>query len=447
MSNFSYLPHTEEEIKEMLKTIGVDSLEELYKDVPQLYKEELNIPKSKSEIEVKREIKEMASLNADISEYGMFRGAGVYNHYIPSLVPQIAGKRSFLTAYTPYQAEVSQGTLQMMFEFQTMIAELTGMEVSNASMYDGASAMAEAILMSARVNKKNKTLIAETIHPEYMEVAKTYVEPQGFSIETIKHTDSGKIDINDLKSKLNDDINSVIIGYPNFYGVIENIKKIKEILPQKVMLIVVANPMALGILEAPGKLGADIVVGDGQPLGNPMAFGGPSFGFFAVNKKDVRKMPGRIIGETVDEDGKRAFAMILQTREQHIRRAKATSNICSNHAHNTLLASIYMTIMGKEGFSEVSEQNYHKAHYLAKKLIETEKFEMAFSGEFFNEFVVKSKIPVDELNKKLFEEKMIGPLHLTKFYKEKENYALFCATELTTKEDIDYLVSFVEGLI
>ncbi|WP_165147961.1 aminomethyl-transferring glycine dehydrogenase subunit GcvPA [Marinitoga sp. 38H-ov] len=444
MKRFPYIPHTEEDIKEMMKVIGIDDIKELYKDVPKLFEGELNIPESKSEIEVKRELKELAGRNINLEEYAMFRGAGIYKHYVPSAVYQLATKRNFITAYTPYQAEVSQGTLQALYEFQTAICELTGMEVANSSMYDGGTAVAEAILMAARVNKKNKSLIAKSIHPEYIEVSKTYTESQDLEIELINFDEkTGRLDLEDLKNKLDENTSSVVISYPNFFGVIENIKKIKEVLPENVLLIVNAYPLSLGLLEAPGKLGADIVVGEGQSLGNYMSFGGPTFGFFASKQKYIRQMPGRIIGETVDEEGKRAFVMVLQTREQHIRRAKATSNICSNHALMAVIASVYLSIIGREGLKEIAYQNYQKAHYLAKKLIETEKFEPVFESEFFNEFVIKPKFDLDKFNEKLFEEKFIGPLNLGKFCDKLENYALFCATELNTKEEIDYLISKV----
>lgn len=444
MKRFPYIPHTEEDIKEMMEVIGINDINELYKDVPKLFEGELNIPESKSEIEVKRELKELAGRNINLDEYAMFRGAGIYKHYVPSAVYQLATKRNFLTAYTPYQAEVSQGTLQALYEFQTAICELTGMEVANSSMYDGGTAVAEAILMASRVNKKHKSLVAKSIHPEYIEVSRTYTESQGLEIELINYDEkTGRIDLEDLKSKIDENTSSVVISYPNFFGVIENIKQIKEVLPEKVLLIVNAYPIALGLLEAPGKLGADIVVGEGQSLGNYMSFGGPTFGFFASKQKYIRQMPGRIIGETVDAEGKRGFVMVLQTREQHIRRAKATSNICSNHALMAVIASVYLSIIGREGLKEIAYQSYQKAHYLAKKLVETEKFEPVFEGEFFNEFVIKPKFDLDKFNDILLEEKFVGPLNLGRFFDDMKNYGLFCVTELNTKEEIDYLVSKV----
>ncbi|HNV04510.1 MAG TPA: aminomethyl-transferring glycine dehydrogenase subunit GcvPA [Petrotogaceae bacterium] len=446
--DYPFLPHTEEEIGQMLESIGLKQIDDLYSDVPVLLKEELSIAPSKSEMQVREIMKELSCRNISLDDYGIFRGAGVYNHYIPSAVYQLASKRGFLTAYTPYQAEVSQGTLQMLFEYQTMICEITGMEVANSSMYDGASAMAESVLMAQRVTKKDKVLICDTVHPEYIQVTRTYTEPVNTVLELLKHdSKTGQADLQDLKAKIDDSTAAVVVQYTNFYGVIEDIKTLRENIPSHILLIVVANPISLGMLQAPGKLGADIVVGEGQCLGNNCNFGGPGFGFFASKHSYIRQMPGRIIGETLDREGKRGFVMVLQTREQHIRREKATSNICSNQAHNTLIASIYLSFLGKSGLKEVAYQCYHKAHYLAEKLMESEKFEPVFSGPFFNEFVLKSSVPVGIMNQKLLEQKYIGPLNLEKVTGRDKDCALFCATEMTKKEEIDYITSFLEAMI
>jgi glycine dehydrogenase subunit 1 len=447
MNDFPYLPHTQKDIEEMFSFLGIKDIDELYRDIPALFKGELNIPSGLSELEVKERLTDLSQMNKNMEEYGIFRGAGIYNHYIPSVIYPLASNRNFLTAYTPYQAEVSQGTLQILYEYQTQICNLTGMEVSNSSMYDGASALAEAILMAKRINGKNHVLMSKLVHPEYQEVSKTYVEVQGMNIEQIGYlSETGQLDLDDLTSKITQETSCVVVSYPNFFGVIEDLKAIREKVPSDVIFIVVTYPISLGLLETPGKFGVDIVVGEGQSLGNTPSFGGPGLGIFASKKKYIRKMPGRIIGETVDQDGKRGFCMILQTREQHIRREKATSNICSNHAFNALLASLYMNVMGKQGIREVSLQNYHKAHYLAKKLVETEKFKPVFDGPFFNEFVLESKIDPDLLNEKLLEQHYFGPLILKNFYEEMGNKVLFCATELTKKRDIDFLCSFLEGL-
>jgi len=447
MIDFPYLPHTEKDIEDMMHFLGIKDIDELYQDVPKLYDKELNLPTSLSELEVKERLNDLSSCNINIDEFGILRGAGVYNHYIPATVYSIASNRNFLTAYTPYQAEVSQGTLQILFEFQTLICELSGMEVANSSMYDGASALAEAILMAKRINGKNKALVSNLVHPEYYEVAKTYVEAQDMELEEIKYNQkTAQLDIQDLKSKISSEVSCVAVSYPNFFGVIEDLREIRENIPENIIFIVVTYPISLGILESPGYFGADIVVGEGQSLGSFTSFGGPGLGFFASKEKFIRKMPGRIIGETVDKEGKRGFVMVLQTREQHIRREKSTSNICSNHAHNALLASIYLNVMGKEGLKEVALQCYHKSHYLANKLLETEKFELVFQGPFFNEFVMKSKIDPIYMNKKLLEQHYFGPLPLKRFFSEIENQVLFCVTELVKKREMDFLCSFLEGL-
>jgi len=444
----SYIPHTDEEIKEMLDVIGVKSVDELFSTIPSNKAiNSLKISKGMDEFNVLSTLKKMASSNANADEYAYFLGAGIYHHVIPSAVNQIASRGDFYTAYTPYQAEVSQGTLQMLFEFQTMICELTGMGIANASMYDGASSLAEAVLMASRYTQKYKALISDTVHPEYIETVKTYVTGPQIKIEKIGHGPDGMVSIADLKAKIDDQTSCVVVQYPNFYGVIEDLKTIRE-LSKDLIFIVVTNPISLGVLEAPGKLGADIVVGDGQTLGIPMNFGGPSFGFFAIREdpKFVRTMPGRIIGETVDVDGKRGFVMTLQAREQHIRREKATSNICSNHALGTLYASIYMSLVGPNGLKEIGEHNYSKAHYLLDALESTHHFKKAFSGEFFNEFVVESDLDIQKFEKNLFKKRIIGPLVLPNVDRSSKGKLLFCATEANTSEEIDRLISVVEAM-
>lgn len=447
MNKFPYLPHTNEDIKEMMDFLNIKEINELYADVPSLFDKELNIPSAMSEMELKERLKDLSNLNKNIQEFGIFRGAGIYNHYIPTLVYSLASNRNFLTAYTPYQAEVSQGTLQILFEYQTLISELTGMEVSNSSMYDGASALAEAILMSKRINGKNEVLISSLVHPEYYEVSQTYVEAQGMKLIKIDYIkETGQVDLKDLKEKITSETSCVVVSYPNFFGIIEDLQEIRNNIPENIVFIVSTYPISLGLLEAPGKFGADIVVGEGQSLGNVPSLGGPGLGFFATREKYIRKMPGRIIGETTDKENKRGFVMILQTREQHIRREKSTSNICSNHAFNALLASIYLNVVGKDGIKEIALQNYYNAHYLLKKLLETEKFELAFEAPFFNEFVLKSYIDPQRINSELLKQNYFGPLPLMKYFPDKKNEVLFCATELTKKRDIEFLCTFLEGL-
>ncbi|OAA31074.1 glycine dehydrogenase [Kosmotoga arenicorallina S304] len=449
MSRYSYIPHTETEISEMLETIGVKSIEALFEDVPKVFDFKLDLPESSDEFSVARELKALSKKNLSLNEMAIFRGAGVYYHYIPSAIRYLSSRGEFLTAYTPYQPEVSQGTLQALFEFQTMIAELTGLEVANSSMYDGATAVAEAALMAVRTNGRNRVLISQTIHPEYRHVTNTYCHAQSIEIEELPYSkDTGQIDLEKLKSTLDDDVSAVIVGYPNYFGIIEDLKKIKALLDEKIMFIVVANPIALSVLEAPGSFGADIVVGEGQPLGNPSSLGGPGFGFFATREKFVRKMPGRIIGETKDVDGKTGYVMVLQTREQHIRRGKATSNICSNHAHNAVIAAMYMSLLGKEGLREVAIRSFDKAHYLFHQISKIEGMEPLFSGPFFHEFPVRLKgTSASKLNADLLKHKILGPMELEKDFPELGNSVLFCTTEAVRNEDLEFLLGRLEEIL
>jgi len=452
-----YIPHTKPEVEEMLKVVGINSTDELFSSLPQEKRvKSLGLPEGLDEFNVFLKLKKMALKNSDAQHFTYFLGAGMYNHIIPSAVQQIVSRGDFYTAYTPYQAEISQGSLQTMFEFQTMICELTGMGISNASMYDGASATAEAALMSVRFKKKYKILVSDALHPEYIETIKTYASGPQVKIEKFLHDKNGMVSIEDLKSKIDDETAGVIVQYPNFFGVIEDLKAIREV-SKDVMLIVVTNPISLGILEAPGNFGADIVTGDGQPLGIPMNFGGPSFGIFAIrdDKRFLRTMPGRIIGETVDVDGKRGFVMTLQAREQHIRREKATSNICSNHALGTLYASVYLSLVGPRGLKEIGELNVAKSHYLLEKLEKTGHFKRKFSGEFFNEFVVETDINVSNFQEKLLKANMIGPVELDMFnelFKDdsQEKFSkgelMFCVTEANSVEEIDHLIAIAEAM-
>lgn len=451
-----YIPHTDDEIEEMLSKIGVKSLDELFSPLPQEKRvKKMGLPEALDEFSVFSKLKELAYKNADAQRYSYFMGGGIYNHVIPSAVHQIVSRGDFYTAYTPYQAEVSQGSLQTMFEFQTMMCELTGMGISNASMYDGAEATAEAALMAARFTKKYKVLIADTLHPEYVQTVKTYVSGPEVKIETVGHDETGTISLNDLREKIDEETAAVIVQYPNFFGVIDDLKAIREA-SKDILMIVVVNPISLGVLEAPGNFGADVVTGDGQTLGIPMNFGGPSFGIFAIrdDKRLVRTMPGRIIGETVDVDGKRGYVMTLQAREQHIRREKATSNICSNHALGTLYAAAYLSLVGPQGLKEIGESNVAKSHYLLEKLEKTGHFKRKFSGEFFNEFVVETDLNIFKLKRKLLKSNILGPIDLGMFGDSKsklkklfsKNDLLFCATEANTSEDIERLLSVVEAM-
>lgn len=395
MNQHRYLPMTEEDKKAMLEKIGVSSIDELFNDIPEKvrFKGEYNIKPAKPESSLMKELARMAEKNADLKKNVSFLGAGVYDHYIPVIVDHVLSRSEFYTAYTPYQPEISQGELQAIFEFQTMICELTGMDVANSSMYDGGTALAEAAMLSAGHTKRKKIIISNAVHPETREVVKTYAKGQ--RIELIEVAANGGVtDVEALKGMVNDEVAAVIVQYPNFFGQIEPLKEIEEIAhDHKSLFVVSSNPLSLGILTPPGKFGADIVVGDAQPFGIPTAFGGPHCGFFAVTSKLMRKIPGRLVGQTMDDQGRRGFVLTLQAREQHIRRDKATSNICSNQALNALAASVAMTALGKQGVKEMAAANLQKAHY-AKTAFKVNGFEIIFEGPSFNEFVVKVNPPI-----------------------------------------------------
>ncbi len=446
--NYNYLPHTDKDRKEMLASIGVESVEELFKDIPKSLwmKRELDLPEPLSEMELKQHLQELAGKNQDLTEHTPFIGAGVYDHYIPSVVGHMLKRSEFYTAYTPYQAEASQGTLQTIFEYQTMISELTGMEVSNASMYDGATSVAEAALMALKAAKGDVVLVSETVHPSYIRVLRTYVEAQDFEVQMVP-AKNGITDVAALEDQLNKEVACFVAQNPNFFGNIEQLDGVKEKLQEhKAMFAVCADPISLAIMKPPAEYGADIVVGDGQSLGNPMNFGGPLMGFFASSKKLMRKMPGRIIGETKDLEGNRGYVMTLQTREQHIRREKATSNICSNQALNSLAAGIYMTLMGPDGMKQVANLCLQKANYAKEQIAALPGYEVAFDQPHFKEFVIKTPKPVPEVNQALMEHKIVGGLDLEWYYPDMKNHMLVCVTEKRSKEDIDKLVSGLEGI-
>ncbi|PLS15274.1 aminomethyl-transferring glycine dehydrogenase [Bacillus sp. M6-12] len=437
-----YLPMTEQDSKEMLTAIGVNAVDELFNDIPESvrFKGEYKIKPAKSETALMKEMTGLAAKNADLKQYSSFLGAGVYDHYAPVIVDHVISRSEFYTAYTPYQPEISQGELQAIFEFQTMICELTGMDVANSSMYDGGTALAEAAMLSSGQTRRKKILVSAAVHPESRDVLKTYAKGQYVEVAEIPHKD-GVTDLAALTEMISDDIAGVIVQYPNFFGRIEPLKEIEEAVhAHKAMFIVSSNPLALGALTPPGKLGADIVVGDAQPFGIPAAFGGPHCGYFAVTNKLVRKVPGRLVGQTVDENGKRGFVLTLQAREQHIRRDKATSNICSNQALNALAASVAMTALGKKGTKQMAVQNIQKAHY-AKQALKGKGIEVVFEGPSFNEFVIKLNKPYREVNEKLFKKNIIGGYDLGRSYPELADHMLIAVTELRTKEEIDALAT------
>ncbi|WP_416151750.1 aminomethyl-transferring glycine dehydrogenase subunit GcvPA [Salipaludibacillus sp. HK11] len=442
MGKFRYLPTTEQDELDMLEKIGVSHLEELFEDIPKevRFHGDLNVEKALDEPKLIKEMTRLANRNHNIKDYPSFLGAGVYEHYIPSVVNHMLLRSEFYTAYTPYQPEISQGELQGIFEFQTMIAELTGMELANSSMYDGPTALAEAAMMSAGQTKKKTILVSKTVHPEARQVLKTNAKGQNLTVIEINDK-NGLTDLVHLQSEYTDDTSCVIVQYPNFFGQIEDLEAIEKIAHQgKSLFVVSSNPLSLGVLQPPGEYGADVVVGDAQPFGIPTQLGGPHCGYFAVTKKLMRKVPGRLVGQTIDDHGQRGFVLTLQAREQHIRRAKATSNICSNQALNALGASIAMSAIGKQGLHEMASQNVQKAHY-AKQQLKKNGVEVLFDQPSFNEFVIRLPKPVDEINQQLLNNNIIGGLDLSRFYDDKKNLMLVAVTELRTKEEIDQFAS------
>ena len=445
---YPYIPATHEDEQKMLKACNVGSIDDLFSDIPDDLKlnRDLNLDESKSELEVSEIITKMADKNID--DLTCFLGAGAYDHYIPSLIKSITSRSEFYTAYTPYQAEISQGTLQSIFEFQSMIAEITKMDIANASMYDGATAAVEACIMAVGKTRRNKIVVPKTVHPETRQILKTYLQFKDVEVVEVDYDrEYGTTDLNKLKEVVGEETACILVQNPNFFGVIEDVDEIGSIArDNKAMYVMSVNPITLSILKSPGEVGADIAVGDAQPLGNSLNFGGPYVGFLAIKSGLIRKMPGRVVGQTVDADGKRCYALTLQTREQHVRREKATSNICSNQGLNALIASIYLATMGKKGYQEVAMQNMQKSHYAYKKFDESKNFEPVFKGKFFNEFVVKSPMPVDELNEKLLENKILGGYDLGKDYEELKGCVLMCVTEKRTAKEIDNLVNLMEGM-
>jgi len=446
MKNIRYIPNTNEEKEKMLREIGVSSFDELIKNIPEnlKLKGSLNVPGPLTEEMLKERIHAIAKKNTDFFSFKPLIGAGAYRHYIPEAVKAIISREEFYTSYTPYQPEVSQGNLQSMFEFQTHLTRLTGMDVAVPSLYDGASATAEALLMAVRLTHKNKVIISSLLHPHYKEVVRTYTEPHNIEITELL-SDKGVTDTKKLKESLGDNVAAVVVQSPNFLGGIEDVEAIAEIVHRKDVLLIqsIAESISLGILKCPAKMGVDIVAGESQSFGMDLNFGGPYNGYLVTRMKFLRQLPGRIAGETVDRDGKRAFVMTMRAREQDIRREKATSNICSNHALNVTAANAYLSLMGREGLYQVALLNTKAAHFLNKRLVETGNFE-AFDYPFFNEFVLKSKVNIDEVNNRLIENSFIPPLYVEKFYTNCENCLLFAVTEILRKEELDAIAKMFE---
>ncbi len=441
---FKYLPHTKKDIQEMLEVIGVNSLDDLFNEIPSdLLGKEMDIPSSHSELEIYERFAQLASKNQELIP---FVGAGAYDHYTPSVIKYIIERQEFLTAYTPYQPEISQGTLQYIFEYQSIITELTGMHVSNASMYDGATATAEAMFMATNVKKRKSILISKTVNPNIIKVVETYAHYKGLTVDVIDEVD-GITDIIDFKAKNSVEYAGIIVQNPNFYGIIEDYSEYRDILDEtKGFFIMNHDLSALSILKTPAEYGVDIAVGDGQTLGIPLSFGGPYIGYLASTKKLMRKIPGRICGVTTDTDGKRAFVLTLQAREQHIRREKAVSNICSNQSLLALFVTVYTAVMGKEGIKEAQLNSVNATHYLFEEITKLPKFSKAFNYDFFKDCAIKTTLDPEVINQKLFDEGILGPLSLGKYDKSKKQILLFSATEKRTKKEIDKLVSILEAL-
>ncbi|MEW6025679.1 MAG: aminomethyl-transferring glycine dehydrogenase subunit GcvPA [Planctomycetota bacterium] len=465
-----YIPHTESDIREMLKASGAANIDELFKSIPTQLRlnQPLNLPKALSEPEATKLLSELAAQNTDAAKTTSFLGAGCYNHFVPAVVDHLAARSEFYTAYTPYQPETSQGALTTIFEYQTMMCELTGMEVSNASLYDGATALAEAVLMALHTTDKKparpddagrsggKVILSKSIHPEYRAVVRTWLEDLNIKIIEIDFAD-GATSLEALEKKLDGNVACVAYQSPNFFGIVEPVDQIAKLVRkyEGVMLINVVNPISLGLLKPPGEparldgsggYGADIVVGDAQSLGNRMSFGGPHLGFMAAKMAHIRKMPGRIVGETVDNKGRRGFVLTLSTREQHIRREKATSNICSNQALCAIRTAIYLAAVGKEGIKQVATLCLQKAHYAADQISKIPGFKLAFNGPFFNEFVIECPKNPEQINKKLLKAGIIGGLALKRFYPKLKNAMLLCVTEMNTKEEIDNLTILLKNV-
>lgn len=437
----NFLPHTEEDRQEMFKTIGINSMDELFTDIPAGVRmnRPLDIPGPLSELELVKYMRGLSQKNGNLNEYVSFLGAGSYDHFIPSIIDHILLRSEFYTAYTPYQPEISQGTLTAIFEYQTLICELTGMEATNASMYDGATAMAEAAMMACDSQRRKKILVSAAVHPAYCEVLNTYARGRGIEVTKVQFS-RGTTDLDRMAQLVDENTAAVIVQHPNFFGTLENVRQISDLAHSKgALYISVVDPISLAILKDPAGYGADIAVGEGQALGNPVNFGGPQLGFLATSGKLVRRMPGRIVGQTVDNRGQRAFVLTLQAREQHIRREKATSNICSNEALCALAATIYLSMLGKRGLAEVAELCVQKSNYLKNEL-KNAGFKLAFDSPFFKEFVVKTSKPVDEINKALLNDRIIGGLDLERFYPELKNHMLLCVTEKRTKDEMLTLV-------
>ena len=445
-----YIPNTEQDRRQMLDAIGAGSVDNLFADVPDALrlKRPLKIPPALAEAEVVKRLRSLADRNADADRYNSFLGAGCYDHFSPAIIAHLVLRGEFLTAYTPYQPEISQGTLQALFEYQTLVCQLTGMEVSNASMYEGASSTAEAILMAHRITGRTEVVVGRAVHPEYRQVARTYAAQVGLVFREIAFNEAGVTDLDAVKRTLGPQTACLVVQYPNFFGGVEDLVPLAEAAHAAGALCVVcvAEPIALGLLKSPGECGADLVTGEGQGLGTGMNYGGPALGFLATREQYVRHVPGRLVGQTVDRDGRPGYVLTLATREQHIRREKATSNICTSESLIALMATIYLVSMGPQGLRDVALQNLRKAAFTKGRLGKVSGCGIRFGGPTFNEFVVRVAKKPAAILKQLLKHEIIGGVDLGRFYPELADCLLLCVTEQKTREQIDALIEALGGV-
>jgi len=444
-----FVPHSEKDKQEMLEFLGLKSIDDLFADIDEklVLKTPLNLPPSMSEIELTRHMLMLSEKNGEVLHKSCFIGAGAYNHFIPSVVNHIISRAEFYTSYTPYQPEVSQGILQAIFEYQTMIAELVDIEAVNASVYDGATALGEAVIMASNITGKKEIIISSSVHPEYKEVVKTYCSARELMLKEVKFC-NGVTSLEDLEKVVSKNSAAVVVQNPTFFGCIENLSGIEKICHEKDILLIVSvvEPTSLGMLKPPGECGADIVTGEGQSFGNSLNYGGPYLGFVGTKNKYLRYIPGRLVGATTDMHGRRGYVLTLQAREQHIRREKAFSNICTNQALNALATVVYLSLLGRAGLVELANLCYQKAHYAYDAIAEINGFKPVFTSPFYNEFVFKCPISPRKINKQLLKHEIIGGFDVGRFYPELNNTMMFCVSERNSKADIDKLVEVLEKI-
>jgi glycine dehydrogenase subunit 1 len=446
-----YIPNTDAECHAMLEAMGLSAIEALFDSIPEelRFAGPLDIPKALSEQEVLRQMRTLAGRNANVEDYAAFLGAGAYHHFIPSIVPVLTSRGEFMTAYTPYQPEMAQGTLQAVYEYQTLICQLTDMEVANASLYDASTGVAEAVLMARRLTQRDEVLLSEAVHPEYRAVLRTYVQNLGMQVCEIPVDEAGQTPLSQVQERLSPRTACVVMQSPNFWGVIEDLTGFAEVLQRDMALLVqvIAEPVSLGLLKPPGAWGADIVVGEGQSFGNTLSYGGPYLGFFATRDRYVRQMPGRLVGETIDTEGRRGYVLTLSTREQHIRREKATSNICTNEGLCALTATIHLCTLGKIGLRRLAELNLQRATYARQQLAAIPGCRIPFTGPTFNEFVLETPQLAATLIRQLSMQHLLPGLDLGRFDSERSHQLLMCVTEMNSRAEIDQLCAALSTAI